>query len=187
LCPAISFFLARNKKYSSPISISIAVLATYIVLMPNTVVATTIEGVEVEVTGDSSLANLGTESMFGGIIIGLLATEIILKLSEIKALKINLGEQVPPAVGAAFSLLIPVIITISLFSFVSVILKVTMNTDLISLIIKFIQAPLRGIGTSLVGYLFLYSLGNFLYTLGIHQSVINGPFTEPFMTQNINE
>ena len=187
LCPAISFFLARNKKYNSPISISIAVLATYIVMMPNTVVATTTEGIEVEVTGVLSLANLGTESMFGGIIIGLLATEVILKLSEVKALKINLGDQVPPAVGAAFSLLIPVVITISVFSLISVLLVVTMGTDLINLIIKFIQAPLRGIGTSLVGYLFLYSLGNFLYTLGIHQSVINGPFTEPFMTQNINE
>src|SRR5699024_4326038 len=63
LCPAISFFLARNKKYNSPISISIAVLATYIVMMPNTVVATTVEGAEVEVTGVLSLANLGTESM----------------------------------------------------------------------------------------------------------------------------
>src|SRR5699024_1828304 len=91
LCPAISYFLARNKKYSSPISISISVLATYIVMMPNTVVATTLEGAEVEVTGVLSLANLGTESMFGGIIIGLLATEIILKLSAKKSLIINLG------------------------------------------------------------------------------------------------
>lgn len=129
LCPAISFFLARNKKYNSPISISIAVLATYIVMMPNTVVATTTEGIEVEVTGVLSLANLGTESMFGGIIIGLLATEVILKLSEVKALKINLGDQVPPAVGAAFSLLIPVVITISVFSLISVLLVVTMGTD----------------------------------------------------------
>src|SRR5699024_12124441 len=132
-----------------------------------------VTGVQMSAIPILSLDNLGTESIFVGIIIGLLSTEVIFNLIEVKALKINLGYQVPPAVGAAFSLLIPVVITISVFSLISVLLVVTMGTDLINLIIKFIQAPLRGIGTSLVGYLFLYSLGNLLYILGIHQSVIH--------------
>lgn len=187
LCPAIAFYLAQNKGYHSPISMAISVLATYLIMMPQEVAVSTVEGEQVIVNGALSYSNLGTGAMFAGIIVGLLATELLLKLSTVKGLKINLGENVPPAVGNAFSLLIPVIITVSVFSLVSVLLSAFFDTDIISLIVTFIQAPLRGISTSLGGYLFLYSLGNFLFTLGIHQTVINGPFTEPFMLQNINE
>ena len=147
-----------------------------------------IDGVEQQVNGVLSFDSLGTGALFGGIIIGLIATELLLKLSDVKGLKINLGDEVPKAVGEAFSLLIPLAITMSLFSIVSLVLNVYFDTNVLDLIITFIQAPLRGIvGGNLLGYLFLYSLGNLLFSLGIHQAVINGPFTDPFLLQNMNE
>lgn len=187
IAPALGYFLSSTRNYKNPISIAIMVLAIYIVMLPSTA-SVEIDGVQHEINGFLSFSNLGTESMFAGIFVGLIATEILVKLSEVKALRINLGEEVPPAVGEAFSLLIPISITMAFFAAFSVILNVFFNTNLVDLIVNFIQTPLRGmVGDNIFGYLFLYSLGNFLFTLGIHQSVINGPFTDPFLLQNMNE
>ncbi|WP_027108846.1 PTS sugar transporter subunit IIC [Lacticigenium naphthae] len=187
LAPTIAYFLAKNKKFDNPISVAVISLATFIAMMPLQLMGTSTAGVEVELDGYLSFSNLGTQSMFAGIIIGLLAAEVLLKFNKIEAIKINLGEQVPSAVAKSFNVLLPAIFTISLFAGVSLFLSLVFGMDLISLIVNLIQEPLRKIGTSLGGYLLLYSLGNLLFSFGIHQSVINGPFTEPFMTQNINE
>jgi len=34
---------------------------------------------------------------------------------------------------------------------------------------------------------FIYSFGNFLFTLGIHQTVVNGVILEPLLLANMNE
>lgn len=188
LCPAIAFFLSKNKRFDNPFSASIVALATLIVMMPLTMEVTDVSGeITSTVSGILSFSKLGTSAMFGGIIIGLVETELFIFLAKNKHLKISLGDGVPPAVANSFNVLIPALISISFFSVISLILNITVGQDLISLIVTLIQEPLRGISTSLVGYLFLYSLGNFFFTFGIHQSVINGSFTEPFMQQNINE
>jgi hypothetical protein len=67
------------------------------------------------------------------------------------------------------------------------VLATVMHTDLIHLITTFIQQPLRLINTSLPGTIFIYSFGNFLFTLGIHQSVVNSVVLEPFLLINTNE
>lgn len=187
LCPIIAFFLSSNKSFHNPISAAVVAMGTLITVMPLELTTTINGNTEVQLAGMLSFENLGTQSMFAGIIIGLLATELLMLLSRSKALKINLGDQVPPAVSRSFSVLIPALLTVSTFALFSLVLNITFGLDLITLIVNIIQEPLRRIGTSLVGYLFLYSLGNLLFAFGIHQSVINGPFTEPFMTQNIND
>ncbi|WP_265455755.1 PTS sugar transporter subunit IIC [Enterococcus sp. HY326] len=188
LCPTIGYFLSRNRNFENPISAAIMALATLIVMMPLQLSISSVTGdVEIAATGVLSFSNLGTSSMFAGIIIGLVETELLVFLSKRKHLKINLGEDVPPAVSKSFNVLIPAILSISVFAVLALVLNITLGTDLITLIVNLIQEPLRGISTSLFGYIFLYSFGNFLFTFGIHQSVINGSFTEPFMTQNIND
>lgn len=188
LCPAIAYFLSTSRKFENPISASLIALATLIVMMPLSVQVTDIAGKQtVTVANVLTFSNLGTSSMFGGIIIGLLETELLVFLAKNKHLKISLGEGVPPAVAKSFNVLIPACISISLFAGLSLLLSVTLGKDLITLIVAIIQEPLRKVGTSLFGYLFLYSFGNLLFSFGIHQTVINGSFTEPFMTQNIND
>lgn len=188
LCPTIGYFLSKNRHFENPISAAIIALSTLIVMMPLQIDVSPITGnTEITTTGVLSFSNLGTSSMFAGIIIGLVETELLVFLSKRKHLKINLGEDVPPAVSKSFNVLIPAMLSISLFAALALILNMTLHTDLITLIVTLIQEPLRGISTSLLGYLFLYSFGNFLFTFGIHQTVINGSFTEPFMTQNIND
>ncbi|MDT2762131.1 PTS sugar transporter subunit IIC [Aerococcus urinaeequi] len=141
----------------------------------------------VEVSGVVSFNELGTQGMFAGIIMGLLATEVFMKLANNKKLSINLGDQVPPAVGQGFSTMIPTIVTLSFFAIISALLSVVFHTDLVTLISTLIQEPLRAVNSSIFGYLLIYSTGNFLFTLGIHQSVINGVLTDPLLLVNMNE
>src|SRR5699024_699001 len=122
-----------------------------------------------------------------GIIIGLVSTEIFIRLASNKKLQINLGDQVPPAVGKSFASLIPTIVRLSIFAIISAILSSAFDTDLITLIAKIIQEPLKRVNTSLPGFLLIYSTGNFLFTIGIHQTVLNGSLLDPVLLVNMNE
>lgn len=187
VAPMIAYYLAKNKNFNNPISAAaIAISAVFTMLAITVSVTPTGSKKTVEITGAVLYSHVGTTGMFAGIIIGLLATEIYMKLSSFKALKINLGDQVPPAVGNSFSVLLPSLLTLGLFGIIAAIFAY-FNTDLVTLISRLIQEPLRSINTSLPGFLLIYSTGNFLYTLGIHQTVINGSLLDPLNLVNMNE
>ncbi|MCP0886685.1 PTS transporter subunit EIIC [Ligilactobacillus sp. WILCCON 0076] len=187
IAPMIAYFLAKNKNFENPISAAAISLATlFVMLAINVDIVPNNSTKTVEITGAALYSQIGTKGMFAGIIVGLLATEIYMKLSKIKAFNINLGDQVPPAVGRSFTVLIPSLITISLFAIIAALLA-AFNTDLVSLISTLVQEPLRKVNTSLPGYLLIYSTGNFLFTLGIHQTVINGTLLDPLTLVNMNE
>ena len=137
-------------------------------------------------TGALTFSNIGTQAMFAGVIIGLLATEVFLWVSSIKKLKIDLGDNIPPSVAKSFNVLIPFILVMSGFAIVSTLLNMA-GTNLIQLITNLIQEPLRTVTTGLVGCVILYSLGNFLWLLGIHQSVIYGSILEPLLIVNMTQ
>ena len=182
----IGYCLATNREYKNPIAVAMISIATLIVMMPNTVTLT-IDGVQQAVSGVLPYSNLGTGAMFAGIIIGLVSAEVFMKLSSIKKLQINLGDNIPPAVGKSFNVLIPVIIELSVFAALSAVLFNLTGMNLINLITTFIQEPLRHVSTGLWGCIILYSLGNLLWLFGIHQSVIYSSILEPLLIININE
>lgn len=93
----------------------------------------------------------------------------------------------PQAVGDSFNVLIPVILVMSLFAIISAILFIGFDTDLVKLISTLIQTPLKNVGTSLAGCLILYTLGNLLFTQGIHQSVIYSSILDPLLIVNMTE
>ena len=127
------------------------------------------------------------ENPLAAAIIGLITCELFIKISHIEKLQIKLGDNIPPAVENLFNVLIPVILVLAFWGIISTVLFVCFDTNLVALISKFIQEPLRKVNTSLFGVIFLYSLGNFLFTLGIHQTVIYGTLLEPLLIANINE
>lgn len=181
------YYMAQNRDFKNPLSAALVSMATLVVMMPNTVNVQDVNGNLVDVAGVLPFANLGTGAMFAGIIIGLLSTEVFVKVSSIKKLQVNLGDNIPPAVGSSFNVLIPVIIVMSLFAIVSALLFNITGMNLINLITTFIQEPLRHISTGLWGCIILYSLGNMLWFFGIHQSVIYSSILEPLLIINITE
>lgn len=188
IAPIIGYFLSKNRRFGNPLASAMISLATLIIMMPGTIQAIPVEGTEaVTLQGMLSYSSLGTNSMFAGIIIGLLATELFIRVSNVKRLQVNLGDQVPQAVGNSFNVLIPVILVMSFFAVISTTLFIGFNTDLVQLISTMIQTPLKNVGTSLVGCLVLYTLGNLLFTQGIHQSVIYSSILEPLLIVNMTE
>lgn len=188
VAPAIAYCLARNKNFDNRISASIVAITTLVIMMPLNLSTVPVGAEEaVNVTGMLGFNELGTKGMFGGIIVGLLVTEFYIWLSGVERLKINLGDDIPEMVGRSFSVMIPIIISLSTFAFVSFVLAVYFDTNLIALVANFVQEPLRKVNTSLAGALIIYSAGNFLFTLGIHQSVINSSLLMPLLLVNTNE
>ncbi|MHB9326533.1 PTS sugar transporter subunit IIC [Phytobacter ursingii] len=188
IAPMTAWSLARNRNFDNPVSAVVIALSSYIMMMPMHLEVVP-DGAKTAVTVSQmlSFANIGSTGIFAGVIIGLLSTELFIRIAGIEKLNISLGENVPPAVGKSFSALIPTIITLSTFAVIAAVLANVLHTDLIHLITTLIQQPLRLINTSLPGTIFIYSFGNFLFTLGIHQSVVNGVILEPFLLINTNE
>ena len=141
----------------------------------------------VSVSGVLAFSNTGTQAMFAGILIGLAATELFIYVARVKKLQINMGDSIPPAVGNSFSVLIPFILVMSFFAVISAVLNNAFHTDLITIITVMIQEPLRGVTTGLLGCVILYSLGNFLWLFGIHQTVIYGSLLEPLLIVNMTQ
>jgi len=188
IAPMTAWALARNKGFNNPVLAVVNAICSFIIMMPMQLEVVPVGGKSsVTVSQMLSFINIGSTGIFAGVIIGLLSTELFIRIASVKRLTINLGENVPPAVGQSFSALIPTIITLSTFAMIAALLATGLHTDLIHLITTLIQQPLRQINTSLPGTLFIYSFGNFLFTLGIHQTVVNGVILEPLLLINTNE
>ena len=184
----IGYCLSRNRGYENPIAAALVSLATLIIMMPGSVTVIP-DGASdgVSVSGVLAFSNTGTQAMFAGILIGLAATDLFIFVTGIKKLQINMGDSIPPAVGNSFSVLIPFILVMSFFAIISAILNNVFHTDLITIITVMIQEPLRGVTTGLLGCVILYSLGNFLWLFGIHQTVIYGSLLEPLLIVNMTQ
>ncbi len=166
----------------NPIAAALVSLTTLIIMMPGSVSVVPEGATEgVMVSGVLTFNNIGTQAMFGGVIIGLISTELFVYIAKIKKFQINMGESIPPAVGKSFSVLIPFILVMSFFAIISAILNNVFHTDLITLITVIIQEPLRGVATGVFGCTLIYSLGNFLWLFGIHQTVLNGSLLDPLL------
>ena len=184
ICALAGYFLAGNRRFDNKIACSVVALSTLIVMMPINVIASLADGSgdTVEITSALLFDNLGVKGLFAGIIIGLLSTELFIKLSNVDKLKIDLGQGIPPAVSKSFNVLIPMLITLTVFGVVTTVLQSVFGTDLIAIIKMVVQEPLSALGTSLPAVLFIYTVGNLLFFFGIHQSTVNGVLLEPILT-----
>lgn len=188
VAPMISYYLAKARKFDSPMSAVIVTIGSLFAIMPIDNQAT-IKGTEkmAEVTGVVTFDKIGTNGMFAGIIIGFVATEIFIKLSKLKALKINLGQGIPPAVATSFELMIPIFITILIICLVSTLLVDLWNTSVIDFITMAIQKPLTKVGNSFIGFTFLFALANFVFSIGIHPSTITSSIMKAPLMVAMNE
>lgn len=194
LAGLIGYCLATNKRFDNPLACVVVSISAFVVMMPQTISASlaatspllTDEVTAADVTGVLSTTNTGTNGLFGAIIIGLLAVTLFIKISSIDKLKVNLGEGVPPAVGNSFNVMIPMLLTLSIFGLAAALLTVFVHTDLLTIISTFIATPLKGImNAGPWAVIVIYTLANLLFCVGIHQSTISGATVEPILTMLI--
>lgn len=89
----------------------------------------------------------------------------------------------PQAVSDSFNVMIPMLLTLSIFGIVSAVLAAAFSTDLMTIISTFISEPLKGImNAGPWAVVLIYTLANLLFCLGIHQSTISGVLAESILT-----
>lgn len=182
LCGVVGYCHAHNTGFKRDIACVVVAIAALFVTMPQAV------DVNGELVGGLfASGNTGTGGLFGAIIIGLLATMLFIKLAGVKKLEINLGEGVPPMVATSFNIMIPMLLTLSVFGLVATVLQVGFGTDVATLIKLFVQAPLQSLNSNIWGVVIIYTFANLLFCLGIHQSAISGVLAEPMLTILITE
>ena len=134
--------------------------------------------------GFMQISYLGTTALFTAIIVGLLATELCVKLGKVKALVIKMPDAVPPAVSRSFAKLIPGMLTVLIFAVIGLIVRTVADgaflTDLIN---KYVGIPLSGVTDSLGGAIAITLFIHGLWFVGLHGSNIALPITSTLLTK----
>ncbi len=147
-----------------------------------------ISGSATVLTQAFTVDQFGSASLFVAIAVGIASTTIFFKLSSIKKMRIYLGEGVPPAVASSFSVLLPTSITIIIFAALAAVLAGFFGTSVPEIIDAVIQRPLSiFVGENIWGASLIFGIGMFLFTLGIHQTTVNGVLLTPIMQVLLNE
>ena len=134
VAPIVAYMLSQSKRFENPLAAAIIALASLIVMMPNVLEVTPVGADKaVQVSGILGFSNIGTTGLFAGIIIGLITCELFIKISHVEKLQIKLGDNIPPAVGNSFNVLIPVILVLAFWGIISTVLFVCFDTNLVAL------------------------------------------------------
>lgn len=217
LCGVIGYCLANNKRFGNAIACLIVSICSMVIMFPQTLTtavsnltyavssgdtATASQTLDAsllggtadtisytgDVTGMISTTNTGANGLFCAIIIGLIASTVFMAFSNNKHLQIKLGEGIPPAVGKSFSVMLPMLITLSIFAVFSALLQGLFGTNLPTIISTAVSAPLMGLmNAGPWAVIVIYTVANLLFCLGIHQSTISGVLAEPILTMVIVE
>ena len=132
VAPIVAYMLSQSKRFENPLAAAIIALASLIVMMPNVLEVTPVGADKaVQVSGILGFSNIGTTGLFAGIIIGLITCELFIKISHVEKLQIKLGDNIPPAVGNSFNVLIPVILVLAFWGIISTVLFVGIHQTVI--------------------------------------------------------
>ncbi len=149
-------------------SLPLIALASYISLCATVVTGTTDAGEAYSVANVLAVKFTNAQGLFMAMIVGMVSTEIYIRLVKSGKLDIQLPESVPTNVARAFNVLIPGVVTIVLISGMGMVFNMIFGYSFYDAIAIWIQAPLTGVMTGLPGYLLLFFVSTVLWTLGIH-------------------
>lgn len=127
---------------------------------------------------------LGANSMFAAIILGLAVIEINRFLIKHK-IAIHMPNSVPPAVAAPFEVLIPLVVNLLLFMCINGILSF-FNTSIGTFIFAIFQ-PLMHAGASLFSMVILVEVALVFWFFGIHGDNMISAVTTPIWTAGLVE
>jgi PTS system, lactose/cellobiose family IIC component len=193
---ALPYQLSKKSEVESPFQNALIILGVFIALLPqgNSISGGIFEsqwsGGFTGAADPSTVSNLGAlfsgSNLFTTLIVGILFTEILIKLQSIDAIKITLPEQVPPMVARSFSSLVPSILVFMLAGIISYVLyqfEPLGYSSVTALISGLFQAPFLALARSSFGgsvlmivYIFF---SNFLWVFGLHGPNILSGFATP--------
>lgn len=167
---AVSRTLADKMKING-MQVMLTSVVSFMVLTPY---KTTKAGSFLDVT------TIGAQSIFLAILVSIVVA-IIYRTIDRKGIKIKMPASVPPAVSSPFESLIPSFVVITLFWIVRLILDAFVNLSALSLFNQILGTPLKAMGGSLIGVVFVKMFGQLLWFFGIHgDSIVNGVMTPIF-------
>lgn len=178
----VAYNLAKSYEENGLQSAMIAT-SIFILLIPQ-VAKIAIDGQPaVEGWGFIGVAYLGTGALFTAIIIGILSTEVFIRLGKLKQLVVKMPEGVPPAVSRSFAKLIPGMLTVVIFEVAGLLIRLAADgqflTDLIN---KYLGIPLSNITDTLPSAILIAFFIHGLWFVGLHGANIALPFTGTMLT-----
>lgn len=184
----VPYCLSKNKGYDEPIIAALVSFCSYIALVPLTIAITPVGSeTTVSILNILSSTYTGVTGMFTGIIVGLVATELFLKTSKVEKLQIKMPDTVPPMVSKSFNNMIPFMIVVCLFGIIAFTLDKLFGQSFNELIVTIIQTPIKGLTTSLPGFIIAMIIFNLLFAIGIHPASIVNAVIEPALVLAITE
>ncbi|MCL2301026.1 MAG: PTS transporter subunit EIIC [Firmicutes bacterium] len=156
---AIAYHLAKSYDSGSPISAAVVSLSAYLCIVPQ---------MSGESWGVLHWGYLNATSLFAGIIIALVSTELFSRLSKSGKLKIKMPSGVPPAVGKSFAALLPSLLTLILVVGCASVINVYTKANLLDRMKDIIVSPLREASGSFGFGLVVVLLTHVFWIFGIH-------------------
>ncbi|EIR3863763.1 PTS sugar transporter subunit IIC [Enterococcus faecium] len=133
---------------------------------------------------------MNSNGLFIAIIVGIISTEIFVRLSGNEKLIIKMPDGVPPAVAKAFASLLPAMITISAFALVAAIFAAFGVDDIVGSFYTVVQEPFMGLANSYPSALLLAFITPFLWFFGLHGANMVDPLMQtinaPAIEANVN-
>lgn len=178
---AIPYNLAKYKKEKDLITPIIIGMVSVFLFFPGTF--DVISGDMKITTGAFIDKNyLGAAGLFTAVVVTIPAVNFFLKLKSFDKLRIKMPDSVPPAVGNAFSSLLPTAITLVVVSIIAVTINLLTGTYLQDIILKIIQIPLVGSVATFPGFLVMFLLVSVPSLIGIHGDLALSSIISPIMT-----
>ena len=184
----VAYCLSKNKGAEEPLIPGFVALCSFVTLVPLTTSVTPLGGSEaVGIANILAQTYTGVSGMFTGLVVGITATELFLVISKIKALRIKMPESVPPMVAKSFDNMIPFMLVVVFYAVLSFVLDCFFGQSFNELVVNIIQQPIKGLTTSLPGFLIAMVIFNLLFAIGIHPSAIVDTVIGPGLLLAITE
>ena len=181
LVVGVSYNLAKSYDEDG-LQAGLIALSIFFVMSPQVANIVTEAGDKVSGWGFVPSGYISNSALFTAIVIGLLATEIFVKLSRIKKINIKMPDGVPPAVARSFAKLIPGMLTIAIFGAIGLLIKsLSGGLFLNDLLNTYLAAPLKGAADSLGSTMLITFFIHALWTIGLHGANIAMPITETLL------
>ncbi len=180
-----------GKAYNlNPISTAVVSLSSYLCIVP-------------QVSGAGNWGNISwaytqASSLFVGMLIAIVASEIFIKLSGINKLTIKMPDGVPPAVARSFASLIPGVITLYAVVAFVYLFELAFNATIFAgqdpmnifhIVDAIVASPVRNVADTLWAALVYVFFVHFLWFFGLHgTNILEGivqPIFLPLLEANI--